>query len=518
MRTWPASAVSRGVREPYAAVAATADRSGRASGRVLPVEEVDVRGPLFPSSTGSREGRDPAGTARGTLTCATTATRRPPPGPAAGFDPESGDHTMSLIRQRDFRFFWAAQTASTFGAHMSRVSLPLLAATTLAATPFQMGLLQAAQTIAFLVIGLPAGALVDRVRRRPILIACDALRALLLLCLVVGFALDRVDFTGLMTATLAIGFATAFYEIAYQSYIPAVVGRARLVEGNARLESTNAVARLAGPALGGSLVQLLGATLTVASQLVGHLVSALLVTRIRTVEERPPRGERLRMAAEIGGGLRFVLGRPVFRAITGSAATYNFFYAVMLPLMMLLLVEELGLSGAAVGALMAVAGLGGIVGAASAGRLARRFGQVRVVWLSYLVTVPTTLLMPLTHGGWGLALFAVPWFTVSCGIVVYNVGQVSIRQALCPPGLMGRMNAAVRFIVWGILALGSLTGGALGEWIGLRGGLLVAGAGMTAGVLWLLLSDLTGMRDLPADEPSAPRAADLPGSADAVKP
>ncbi len=306
---------------------------------------------------------------------------------------------MPLIRQRDFRFFWAAQTASTFGAHMSRVSLPLLAATTLAATPFQMGLLQAAQTIAFLVIGL-LGALVDRVRRRPILIACDALRALLLLCLVVGFALDRVDFTGLMTATLAIGFATAFYEIAYQSYIPAVVGRARLVEGNARLESTNAVARLS-PALGGSLVQLLGATLTVASQLVGHLVSALLVTRIRTVEERPPRGERLRMAAEIGGGLRFVLGlKPVFRAITGSAATYNFFYAVMLPLMMLLLVEELGLSGAAVGALMAVAGLGGIVGAASAG-LARRFGQVRVVWLSYLVTVPTTLLMPLTHGGWG---------------------------------------------------------------------------------------------------------------------
>ncbi|RPK92134.1 MULTISPECIES: MFS transporter [Streptomyces] len=410
---------------------------------------------------------------------------------------------MSLIKQRDFRFFWAAQTASTFGANMSRVSLPLLAATMLAATPLQMGLLQAAQTIAFLLIGLPAGTLVDRMRRRPILIACDALRALFLLFLVIGFALDRVDFTVLMAATLAIGFATAFYEIAYQSYIPAVVGRARLVEGNAKLESTNAVARLAGPTLGGSLVQLLGATLAVASQTVGHVLSALLVTRIRTVEERPPRGERPRMAAEISSGLRFVLRQPVFRAITGSAATYNFFYAVMLPLMMLLLVEELKLSGTVVGVLMAVSGLGGILGAAAAGRLARRFGQVRVMWLAYLVTVPTTLLIPLTHGGWGIALFAVPWFTVSFGIVVYNVGQVSIRQALCPPDMLGRMNASVRFIVWGILALGSLTGGALGEWIGLRGGLLVAGVGMTAGVLWLLLSRLVRMRDLPAEEPRA---------------
>ncbi|WP_406727107.1 MFS transporter [Streptomyces sp. GD-15H] len=414
---------------------------------------------------------------------------------------------MSLLKHADFRLFWAAQTVSTVGANMSRVALPLLAATTLAATPFEMGVLQAAQTIAFLLVGLPAGTLVDRKRRRPILITCDLLRALFLACLVVGFALERVDFTGLMAASLAIGFATAFYEIAYQSYIPAVVGRERLVEGNARLESTNAAARLAGPTLGGSLVQLLGAALAVSAQVVSHLASAFLLSRMRTVEETPARGDRRRMTAEIASGLRFVLQQPVFRAITGSAATYNFFYAVMMPLVMLLLVEELGLSGTTVGVLMAVSGLGGILGAAAAGRLAARFGQVRVMWLAYLLTVPTTLLIPLAHGGWGITLFAVPWFTVSFGIVVYNVGQVSIRQALCPPDMLGRMNASVRFIVWGILSLGSLTGGVLGEWIGLRGGLFVAGAGMTAGVLWLLLSRLVRMRDLPAEEPPTPQDA-----------
>ncbi|MFJ8883234.1 MFS transporter [Streptomyces sp. NPDC102402] len=408
---------------------------------------------------------------------------------------------MSLLRHRDFRLFWAAQTASTVGGNMSRVAIPLLAATALAATPFQMGLLQAAQTIAFLLVGLPAGSLVDRMRRRPVLIVCDVLRALFLLFLVVGFALDWVDFTGLMAVTLVIGFATVFYEIAYQSYIPAVVGREHLVEGNAKLESTNAVARLAGPTLGGSLVQLVGATFTVTAQTLSHLTSALLLTRMRTVEEVAPHSGERRMAAEIKDGLLFVVRHPVFRAVTGSAATYNFFYALMLPLVMLLLVDGMGLSGTAVGVLMAVSGLGGILGASLSGRLTARFGQVRVMWLSYLVTVPTTLLIPLAHGGWGVLLFAVPWFAVSFGMVVYNVSQVSIRQALCPPGMLGRMNASVRFIVWGILPLGSLTGGALGEWIGIRGGLLVAGLGMSAGVLWLLLSHLVRVRDLPADEP-----------------
>ncbi|MFE7181817.1 MFS transporter [Streptomyces erythrochromogenes] len=409
---------------------------------------------------------------------------------------------MSLLHNPGFRLFWGAQTVSMVGTNMTRVAIPLLAASTLSATPFQMGLLQAAQTIAFLLVGLPAGVLVDRSRRRPILIICDLLRAALMAAIVIGFLLDLVTFTRLLAVTLLVGLATAFFEIAYQSYIPVVVGRENLVEGNARLESTNAVSRLAGPTLGGGLVQLAGAVATVSVQAATHVLSALLLSRISTPEATPQRTEQRRMGAEIREGLRFVLRDPVFRAITGSAATYNFFYAVSLPLVMLLLVEEMGLSGTAVGLLMAVSGVGGVLGAAFAGRLGRRFGQVRTMWTSYLLTVPTALLIPFAESGWQSLLFAAPWFTMSFGIVVYNVGQVSIRQQLCPPELLGRMNASVRFLVWGILPLGSVTGGALGEWLGVRGALLIGGIGMSTGVLWLVLSRLRPLRDLPAPAPS----------------
>ncbi|MFF2603343.1 MFS transporter [Streptomyces californicus] len=420
---------------------------------------------------------------------------------------------MSLLKNPDFRLFWGAQTVSMVGTNMTRVAIPLLAAGTLAATPFQMGLLQAAQTIAFLLVGLPAGVYVDRSRRRPILIVCDLLRAALMAAIVLGFVFDLVTFAGLLAVTLLVGLATAFFEIAYQSYIPVVVGRENLVEGNARLESTNAVSRLAGPTLGGGLVQLAGAVATVSVQAATHVVSAVLLSRIRTPEAVPERGDRRHMRAEISEGLRFVLRDPVFRAITGSAATYNFFYAVSLPLVMLLLVDEMGLSGTAVGLLMAVSGVGGVLGASFAGRLARRFGQVRAMWVSYLLTVPTALLIPFAGSGWTVALFAGPWFAMSFGIVVYNVGQVSIRQQLCPPELLGRMNASVRFLVWGILPLGSITGGALGEWLGIRGALLIGGAGMSAGVLWLVLSRLRPLRDLPAPPADSPSQDDAPARA-----
>lgn len=407
---------------------------------------------------------------------------------------------MSLLKNPEFRLFWGAQTVSMIGTNTSRTAIPLLAATTLAATPMQMGVLQAAQTFAFLLVGLPAGVLVDRVRRRPVLIVCDLLRAVLMILIGVGFFLDRISFPVLLAGMLLIGFATVFFEIAYQSYIPVVVGRDRLVEGNARLESTNSVSRTVGPTLGGSLVELAGATATQCSQAAAHLLSVFLLSRIRSVEAVPEGRPDRRMGAEIRAGLSFVLRHPVFRAITGSAATYNFFYAMTLPLVTLLLVDEIGFSGTLVGVLMTIGGVGGVLGAALSGRLALRLGQVRAMRLGYLATVPTTLLIPFADDGWAALLFAGPWFATAFGIIVYNVGQASIRQALCPPDLLGRMNASVRFLVWGILPLGSLAGGALGEWAGVRTALFVAGAGMSAGGLWLVCSRLRTMRDLPAPE------------------
>jgi predicted MFS family arabinose efflux permease len=411
----------------------------------------------------------------------------------------------SLLRDRDFRLFWGAQTVSMFGINMGRTAVPLLAATTLHVTPVQMGVLQAAQTVAYLIFGLPAGALVDRMRRRPILIVADFTRAALTVVIVGLFLFDSVTFTSLIVLVLAIGVATTFFEIAYQSYIPALVGRDQLMDGNSKLESTNSSSRMAGPALGGSLAEV-SAPLTVFVQTVSHLVSAAVLLCVRKPETPPKSTEKRRMSGEIKAGLRFVLGHPLIGPVVGSATTYNFFYAVSLPLVTLLLVHEMNLSGALVGLLMAVSGAGGVLGAATAGAVSRKLGPIRATWLTYLLTVPTFVLTPFAERGWALALFAVPWFTVGFGIVVYNVGAVSIRQALCPNHLLGRMNASVRFMVWGIIPVGAIVGGGLGEWIGIRAALFVAGVGMSTGVLWLLFSPLRTMRVLPSSPGPAPAA------------
>lgn len=409
---------------------------------------------------------------------------------------------MRITDLPEFRVFWAAQGASMLGTAVSRSALPLLAASALSASAFQMGLLQASLTVAFLVFGLPAGMWIDRMRRRPVMLVCDVARSLIMVALAVATLLGKLNMGLLIVGGLLLGVGRTFYEIAYQSYIPLLVGRDRLVEGNSKLESTTSASQMAGPAVAGGLVQLGGAA-AVAVQAVSYLCSALLLLRIRKKETVPePQPNSGGTWRQIRSGLTFVLGDPLVRAVTASAATYNFFYAMQTPLVVLLLVGEVGLKESVAGALMTVSGVGGLLGAVSAQWAARRVGQVRVIWLAYLVAIPTVVLIPLAGPGWRLGLFLVPWFVSAYGLVVYNVSAVSFRQAMCPDHLLGRMNASVRFVIWGIIPLGGLVGGSLGTWLGVRGALLVAGVGMTAGVLWLLCSRLRSLRDIPA--PAAP--------------
>ncbi|MBB1244968.1 MFS transporter [Streptomyces durbertensis] len=401
-----------------------------------------------------------------------------------------------VTRLPEFRLLWGSQSLSMLGTSVSRTALPLIAVTTLAVSPLQMGLLQAALGLSYLVLGLPAGAWIDRMRRRPVLIVCDLSRAVLMVTLACAALLGHLTFPVLLLVALLLGAARTFYEIAYQAYIPAVVGRDRLVEGNSKLESTNSASQMAGPAAAGALAQV-GAAAAVSAQAVSYLASFLLLLRIRKPEAEPPRKPTAHLCDEIKNGLSFVLKNPLIRAVVGSAATFNFFYAVQAPLILLLLIHHVGLSGAAAGAFMTVGGVGGVLGAIWAGTLAGRLGQVRIIWLAYLTTIPMVLLIPLAGPGWRMLFFVVPWFAAAFGLVVYNVAQVSFRQAMCPDHLLGRMNASVRFLIWGIIPVGGVVGGVLGEWLGVRGALLIAGTGMTSGALWLICSRLRRVRDIP---------------------
>jgi MFS family permease len=405
----------------------------------------------------------------------------------------------TLWRHRDFLKLWAGESVSHVGTMVGQLAVPLLAATALGATPWEMGLLTAAGTAAFLLVGLPAGALLDRVRRRPVMIAADLVRAALFGSVPLAWWLDLLTFSHLLVVALLGGVATVFFDVAYQSMLPSVVGRGSLVEGNTKLESTRAAAGAAGPALGGGLVQLVGAAGAVLLDAVSFLASAAALALMRGREEVAARSGRS-LRAEIGEGLRYVLGHRLLRAITACTGTANLFGGAMMAVQVIYLATELDLPPGAVGLVLSAAGVAGVAGALTAGWWIRRLGQARVVVGALLVTGPPLLLVAAGDP----VLFAVGLAAESYGAVLYNVAQVSFRQAVCPDRLLGRMNASIRFLVWGTVPLGGLLGGALGELLGLREALLVAAVGTILAPAWVLLSPLRGLRDLPTDDVPEP--------------
>jgi MFS family permease len=303
----------------------------------------------------------------------------------------------------------------------------------------------------------------------------------------------------LYLVALVTGVGTVFFDVAYQSYLPGLVGRERLMEANAKLRASQAVAEVSGPTLGGFLVGLFTAPIAFLADAASFLVSVGSLVAIRRLEPAPQTTQSRSLRREMSEGLRFVFGHRILRMIAGATASTNFFIAAYLSIAVVFLVRQVGLSPGLIGMLTSAGAVGGVLGALSAARLARWIGSARIIWLSPAVTAPFALLLPLTFPGPGLALYASGAFALNLGAVVYNVNQASFRQILCPDRLLGRVNATMRFLVWGTLPLGGLAGGVLGDWLGNRGGLWVAATGIALAPLWLLVSPLRGMRDhLPA--------------------
>ncbi|MFF5211531.1 MFS transporter [Streptosporangium sp. NPDC000396] len=412
--------------------------------------------------------------------------------------------SASLFRHRNFMLLFGADTISQIGTQVSLLALPLVAVLALKASAFETGLLVAAETAAFLLVGLPAGVWVDRMRRRRILITADLVRGALLASVPIAWWLGGLTLPQLYGVALGTGLATVFFDIAYQSYLPSLVGRDRLVDGNAKLEIVRTAAQVAGPGAGGGLIQLLTAPVAVLVDAISFLGSALFLWRIDATERVPDRTERRGLLKEIGEGLRFVATHRILRMIAACTATANFSNGMLLAIEMIFLTRTIGLSPGAVGLLFSMAAVGGLVGAAAVGPVSNRIGSARTIWLSVLVTGPFMLLVPLSGPGWGMSLFAIGMFVNSVGVVLYNVSQVSFRQGVTPEHMLGRMNATMRFLVWGTLPLGGLAGGALGEAFGPRATLWIVAALAVLAVVPLLLSPLRTMRDLPPATPEAP--------------
>lgn len=399
--------------------------------------------------------------------------------------------------RRNFRLLLIGETTSKLGTSVTSVLLPLVAVTTLHASPFVMGVLTAAPWLPWLVIGLPAGAWVDRLAPRRVMLVCNAVSAAVFVSVPVTWWLGVLTIGHLLGAALISGTASVFFSTAYSAYLPQLVATAELMDRNAQLQAGDQAARVAGPGLGGLIAQTLGSVPGLLLDAASFVVSSLCLTAIRSDGPRPAPAPRRRLSREISDGLRFVVGDPWVRAVTAFGAAVNLAMAGLQAVQIVFLVRTVGVGSDTLGWLVSFGGLGGVLGGLVAGRLARRLGTARALLAIQFAASPFGLLAALAGPGPRLAFFVLGTVVMLAGVVACNVIIVSFRQAYCPSELRGRVTATTLFLNYSTIPLGALLGGSLASLFGARSTMWVVTAALVAAGGFLLVAPLRGLRDLP---------------------
>jgi len=402
----------------------------------------------------------------------------------------------ALWHSPDFRRLWAAQTVSQFGSEITGLALPLLAILVLGASTFEVAALAVVDWLPFFLFSLPAGVWIDRLPRRPILIAADLGRAAVLGSIPLAYLLDVLTLGQLYLVGLLAGTFTVFFDLSYQSYLPSVVERDELAEGNSKLEVSRSSAQVAGPGLAGVLVSALTAPYAILVDAVSFLGSALFLSRIARPERTPERAheERAGFRAEIREGLRFVLRHPILRPIVLFVGVSNVFVTMLFAIYLVYAVRELDLDATTIGVIFSLGSVGSLVGALTANRVARRVGIG-----PGLIAVATTgglglLLIPLATGDFVIPFLVLANVLWGFFVLNYFVSAISLIQAITPDHLLGRTNASRRFVVQGVIPVGALLGGTLGTVLGLRTTIAIGAIGASVAVLPLLFSPLRAVR------------------------
>jgi len=402
---------------------------------------------------------------------------------------------MGVLGIRDFRRLWLADLASQLGSRIDFLAVPLLAVTALGAPVFEVSLLRTAQALPYLVLGLQVGAWCDRIRHRPVLIAADAGRAVLIASVPIAALFGVLGMAQLLAVVFAVGVLGVFFDVAHQTYVPRLLPIERLPEANTRLQTNRSIAAVAGPGLAGVIVQALGTAGALAVDAASYLWSALWLRRIETPDVRPEPRKR-RLLREIGEGLRVVRGDRILLTIGAHGAVSSFFQSAHLAVVVVFLARDLGLSPWVIGML----GTASLTGALTAGLTARllgeRIGQARALWGAAVLFGLAYQLYPFTGRGWALACYVLAGFFTSYSVIVLSVFGVSFQQAVTPPELLGRVNAISQTLVFGVVPLGSLLGGTLAGTVGMRATLHIAAAGVLASAAIMVWSPLRKLRDL----------------------
>ena len=405
-----------------------------------------------------------------------------------------------LWREPDFLKLWAGQAVSQIGSWITLVGLPLTAALLLKASPLQMGILSGAGAAAILLFGLFAGAWADRLRRRPILIWADLGRAAVLGTVPFAAAAGRLTMGHLYLVAAASAVLTVFFDVSYQAYLPSLVRPEKILEGNSKMALSESIAGVVGPGLTGVLVQAITAPMAILFDAASFVCSALSVWLIHKPEPRPEPSAAPHIGREIVEGLRASWHEPILRTLLLRTATAAIFLGFGSSLYILFAVRELRINAVLLGAIISVGGFSDLFGALTAERLVRRFGFGQTLIGAALLAGVAGLLPPLAHGP--VAVCAAFLAVAQLGDMawsIYNINELTLRQAVAPSHLLGRVNSAAHLMFRGVLPAGALLGGALAEAIGLRGAMFVGASGFLLSTLWLICSPIRRLRELPCD-------------------
>ena len=411
-----------------------------------------------------------------------------------------------LWRHPDFLKLWAGETVSEFGSQITLLAVPTVAILILHAGPFQVGILSALEFLGFPTLGLVAGVYADRLPRRPIMIVCDIGRLLALGSIPIAFVLNLLTLEQLYVVALFTGIFTVFFDVSYQSYLPVLVDRPNLIEGNTKLEVTRSASQIAGPAVAGFLIQLIGGARAVAVDAISFLASALALALIRKPEPEPQPGTasgKTGFIPEMREGIDVVFKSPILWRIAGCTGTTNFGSNMIFGAVFLIFAyRDLHLTAAVVGIIFAISSGGWLVGAFLASWVARTLGLGTTLGLSILVGGLVTLATPLALLGAPAIVLSVLGFVGNLMVPVYNINQVSLRQSITPDRVQGRMNATMRTIVWGTIPIGAFVGGILGTSIGVVQTIVLGSLVSALAALWIFLGPVRRLKEQPAPVPA----------------
>jgi MFS family permease len=367
-----------------------------------------------------------------------------------------------LWRHRDFIRLWTGETVEWVGGQITMLALPTIAIILLKAGPFEMGVLNSLGLVAYPSLSLFAGVMADRWRRRPVLVWTNMVQVVVLASVPVAFVWHVLSLVQLYVVSLLMGVTAVFFVVAYQAYLPRLVEKEDLLEGNSKLEASSSMAQVAGPAVAGFLIQLVGATTAVAADAFSTLVAAIAIQSIKKPEKPVARLAERDFFGEMKDGLKVVIGHAYLRRLAAATATYNFGINMFMAVFFLFMYNQLRLSPSDAGTIFAVGSVGSLLGAMSASQIRGRLGLGVTLCFSLLAAGGVLLAAPVATHESPVFLLAAVWAISGFGIAVYNINQISFRQAIVPDPLQGRMNATMRTITSGTAAVGALAGGIVG--------------------------------------------------------